>query len=66
MVDWGALGQVIWIAFAASLTLALAFTSGVILVGDDRSVTLRRVAGFALLGLCVAITAFALYVLFNK
>lgn len=66
MVDWGALGQVIWIAFAASLTLALAFTGGVVLIGEDRTWSARRVGGIALLGVCLAMVAFALYVLFDK
>jgi len=60
IVDWAALGQVVLYSFIAALVLTALFTTGVLSLETGRA----RVAGFASFGLCAALVALGLYVMF--
>ena len=67
IVDWGALGQVVLYSFAAALLLTGLFTTGVrfVEVEGQRATAARRAAGALCFGLCLALVAFGIYVMFT-
>jgi hypothetical protein len=69
IVDWAALGKVVLYSFAGALLLTGLFTTGVLFLeveveGQHASVS-RRAAGSLCFGLCVALVAFGIYVMFT-
>jgi hypothetical protein len=62
MVDWAALGQVIVYAFAATVTVVLLFTSGVLLTSGQRSGPRVATGGLAFAA-CAVLVAVGLYVM---
>ncbi len=70
IVDWAALGKVIWASFLGALLLTGLFTAGVLLVEADGSgasvAPARRALGIVALGLCLLLVAYGLSVLFEK
>jgi hypothetical protein len=67
IVDWAALGAVVLYSFAGALLLTGLFTSGVVLVEVDgqRAPAARRAAAALCFGLCLALVAFGIYVMFT-
>jgi hypothetical protein len=68
LVDWAALGKVVLYSFAGALLLTGLFTTGVLFVEVDgqRAGTTRRIAGALWFGLCLALAAFGIYVMFTS
>lgn len=68
IVDWAALGKVVLYSFAAALLLTGLFTTGVLFVEVDgqRATASRRAAGAVCFGLCLALVAFGIYVMFSS
>jgi hypothetical protein len=68
VVDWAALGQVVLYSFAAALLLTGLFTTGVLFVeADGRPVPVaRRAVGVVCFGLCLALVAFGIWVMFSS
>jgi hypothetical protein len=67
IVDWAALGKVVVYSFAGALLLTGIFTTGVLFVeveGQHASAA-RRAAGGLCFGLCLALVAFGIYVMFT-
>jgi Ca2+/H+ antiporter len=67
IVDWGALGQVVALAFVVTLLLTTLFTTGVLFVeADERHAVTpaRRALGFTAFALCAALVVVGLYVMF--
>jgi len=67
IVDWAALGKVVLYSFAATLLLTGLFTTGVLFIEVDgqRAPASRRAAGVMSFGLCLALVAFGIYVMFT-
>ena len=67
IVDWAALGKVVLYSFAGALLLTGFFTTGVLFIeiDDQRASATRRAAGALCFGLCLALVAFGIYVMFN-
>jgi hypothetical protein len=65
IVDWAALGKVVLYSFAATLLLTGLFTTGVLFVDGQRAAASRRAAGVLSFGLCLALVAFGIYVMFT-
>jgi hypothetical protein len=67
IVDWAALGKVVLYSFAGALLLTGFFTTGVLFVEVDgqRAAVARRAAGALCFGLCLALAAFGIYVMFS-
>lgn len=68
IVDWAALGKVVVYSFVAALLLTGLFTTGVLFVeveGEHASAP-RRAAGALCFGLCLALVAFGIYVMFSS
>jgi hypothetical protein len=67
VVDWAALANVALYSFAGALLLTGLFTTGVLFVEVDghRATTSRRAAGALCFGLCLALVAFGIYVMFS-
>jgi hypothetical protein len=67
IIDWAALGKVVLYSFAGGLLLTGLFTTGVLFIEVDgqRAPAVRRAAGVTCFGLCVALVAFGIYVMFN-
>jgi hypothetical protein len=67
IVDWAALGKVVLYSFAGALLLTGLFTTGVLYIEVDpqRAPASRRGAGALCFGLCLALVAFGIYVMFT-
>ena len=67
IVDWAALGKVVLHSFAGALLLTGLFTTGVLFVEVDgqRTSMSRRAAGALCFGLCLALVAFGIHVMFT-
>ena len=67
IVDWAALGKVVLYSFAGALLLTGLFTTGVLFVEVEgqRTSAPRRAAGALCFGLCLALVAFGIYVMFT-
>jgi hypothetical protein len=63
VVDWAALAQVVAYSFAAALLLTLVFTTGVLSFADHER---RTAVGTVAFGLCLALVALGLYVMFTN
>jgi hypothetical protein len=66
IVDWGALGQVVALSFAAALALTVLFTSGVLAFARDGAGSGRRAVGGTALALCAGLVVLGLYVMFTS
>ena len=68
IVDWAALGSVVLYFFAGTLLLTGLFTTGVLFVEVEgrRAPASRRAAGALCFGVCVALVAFGIYVMFTS
>jgi hypothetical protein len=68
IVDWAALGKVVVYSFAGALLLTGIFTTGVLFVEVDdgqRASASRQAGGVLCFGLCLALVAFGIYVMFT-
>jgi formate/nitrite transporter FocA (FNT family) len=67
MFDWAALGKVVLYSFAGVLLTGL-FTTGVLFIEVDgrRAPASRRAVGALCFGLCLALVAFGIYVMFTS
>ena len=67
IVDWAALGKVVLYSFAGALLLTGLFTTGVLIeVEGHRAPGSRRAVGGLCFGLCLALVAFGIYVMFTS
>lgn len=67
IVEWVALGKVVLYSFAGTLLLTGLFTTGVLFIEPDghRAPMLRRSVGMLCFGICAALIAFGIYVMFT-
>lgn len=69
IVDWTALGKVVYYSFIGALLLTMLFTAGVLLTEGDGTrpapAASRALGGLALLA-CLALLVFGISVLFDK
>ena len=68
IIDWAALGKVVLYSFAGTLLLTGLFTTGVLFVEVEgrRASASRRATGALCFGVCVALVAFGIYVMFTS
>jgi hypothetical protein len=68
IVDWAPLGKVVLYSFAGALLLTGLFTTGVLFIEVEghRAPGSRRAVGGLCFGLCLALVAFGIYVMFTS